>query len=293
MTCRYASAVLATVVSAALPPAAALAQGTPRAQSQGASSAARSGQQPATPSTRRAGTAPQGFSVVLVLGDIQGATPTEEVPAAARKALTDMRDFLPFKSYRLLDAAWLMCCGSMQGGVRSGVSQILRGPEDQEYELKLTTDRAENSRIFVRFSLFSPESGSEAETAPVAATAEITSQLADLQDRRNLLEMQVKEARKRVEVGTMPAIEVSKLEMELRSLQRRIDDLTAARQRAAQRRPYASTTQRASRHPVMDTTFTMDVGETVVVGTSRLRGGTKALIALLTAVPPRTGAGKD
>ena len=32
----------------------------------------------------------------------------------------------------------------------------------------------------------------------------------------------------------------------------------------------------------------MNVGETVVVGTSRLKGGSKALIALLTAVPPRT-----
>ena len=30
----------------------------------------------------------------------------------------------------------------------------------------------------------------------------------------------------------------------------------------------------------------MDVGETVVVGTSRLNGGSKALIALLTAAPP-------
>ncbi len=36
---------------------------------------------------------------------------------------------------------------------------------------------------------------------------------------------------------------------------------------------------------MIDTSFTMDVGETVVVGTSRLAGGDKALIALLTAVP--------
>jgi hypothetical protein len=36
---------------------------------------------------------------------------------------------------------------------------------------------------------------------------------------------------------------------------------------------------------IIDTTFFMDVGETVVVGTSRIRGGDKALIALLTAVP--------
>ena len=33
----------------------------------------------------------------------------------------------------------------------------------------------------------------------------------------------------------------------------------------------------------MDSSFTMDVGETVVVGTSRL-GGDKALIAIVTAV---------
>jgi hypothetical protein len=42
---------------------------------------------------------------------------------------------------------------------------------------------------------------------------------------------------------------------------------------------------KASRSAVIDTSFTMDVGETVVVGTSRVAGGDKALIALLTAVP--------
>jgi hypothetical protein len=42
---------------------------------------------------------------------------------------------------------------------------------------------------------------------------------------------------------------------------------------------------------IIDTSFTMDVGETVVVGTSRLAGGDKALIALLTAVP-RTAASR-
>jgi len=35
---------------------------------------------------------------------------------------------------------------------------------------------------------------------------------------------------------------------------------------------------------IIDTTFSMDVGETVVVGTSRLGGGDRAIIALLTAV---------
>jgi hypothetical protein len=42
--------------------------------------------------------------------------------------------------------------------------------------------------------------------------------------------------------------------------------------------------------PMIDTSFTMDVGETVVVGTSRVAGGDKALIALLTAVPRNPGS---
>jgi hypothetical protein len=45
-------------------------------------------------------------------------------------------------------------------------------------------------------------------------------------------------------------------------------------------------TLRDSRRAMIDTSFTMDVGETVVVGTSRLKGE-KALIALLTAIPQR------
>jgi len=44
---------------------------------------------------------------------------------------------------------------------------------------------------------------------------------------------------------------------------------------------------------VIDTTFNMDVGETVVVGTSRTRGGDKALIALLTAVPKGSASKKE
>ena len=108
---------------------------------------------------------------MLVLGDIQGTAIADDVPPAARKALVDMRDFLPFKSYKLLDASWVMCCGQQRIGRRSiggpprqnssgggmspqMLSQVLRGPEDQEYELKLMTSRAENSRVFVRFTLF-------------------------------------------------------------------------------------------------------------------------------------------
>jgi hypothetical protein len=43
-------------------------------------------------------------------------------------------------------------------------------------------------------------------------------------------------------------------------------------------------TKRPATCCIISTGFTMEIGETVVVGTSRLRGGDKALIALLTAV---------
>ena len=224
---------------------------------------------------------PQGFSVVLVLGDIQTTTPTDDVPPAARKALTDMRDFLPYKSFRLLDAAWVLCCGN---DLRRGdtTSQILRGPEGQEYELKLATSREGGGEFVVRFSLFGA-SDAEAAGANGDSEASIARKLADARDRLTFLQIQLEEARKKHDVGTLPKAEVNKLELDVRSEQRRVEDLATRQGRGTGPRMVPQ------RRAVLDTTFTMDVGETVVVGTSRLKGGTKALIALLTAVPPRGG----
>jgi hypothetical protein len=253
---------------------------------------------PTMAQTRRSDRAlPQGFSVVLVLGDIQGTTTSEEVPLAARKALTDMRDFLPFKSYKLLDAAWVLCCGqdlrSSGSGSGSGsgyVSQVLRGPDDQEYDLRLSTSRADNSQVSVRFTLFGSASSAEAGAGSLSGAARTTARrIADLKDRRTLTEKQIREARANVEVGVASGGDLAKLELELRRIDREIQDLEA--QLTEARAPRA-TTRTSAAHPerntIIDTTFTMNVGETVVVGTSRLRGGAKALIALLTAVPPRT-----
>jgi hypothetical protein len=40
----------------------------------------------------------QGFNIVLLVGESQSSGPSiEDVPAAARKALADMKEFLPFK----------------------------------------------------------------------------------------------------------------------------------------------------------------------------------------------------
>jgi len=76
------------------------------------------------------GASPQGYSVVLVLGDMQGTSATDgNVPAAARKALADMKDFLPYKSYRLLDAQWIL-------GSQKTISR-LRGANDLASALPL------------------------------------------------------------------------------------------------------------------------------------------------------------
>lgn len=232
---------------------------------------------------------PQGFSVVLVLGDLQGASAADDVPIAARKALTDMREFLPYKSYRLLDAAWLMCCGEQ----RDSASQVLRGPDDQEYDFRLVTSRVEGTRIAVKFTLVSTGAGAAATSAAEsAATSRATSRrIAELTDRRSLLEQQLQETRKKVEVGVSPPIEVQKIETEMRSIERQLEgESMVARSPAAARANARGAAAWSARAAVIDTNFTMDVGETVVVGTSRLKGGTKALIALLTAVPPRSGA---
>jgi hypothetical protein len=106
--------------------------------------------QTATPSGRGSGSRglgvregwarPQGFSVVLVLGDLRAVAGEEDIPPAARKALTDMKDFLPYRSYRLLDAAWILCCSSTRAVTR------LRGPDEHEYEIEIESGSADQNR---------------------------------------------------------------------------------------------------------------------------------------------------
>jgi hypothetical protein len=286
-----------------------------------ASSAGVTAQQPPTPTAARPGqttprpdrptppppagrgpraAVPQGFSVVLVLGDIQSAASTDDVPLAARKALADMKDFLPFKSYRLLDAAWVMCCGPMAGGDRrpaaqdthpallsQQLTQMLRGPDEQEYELKLSS-RMENSQVMVRFTLLGSVTGSET-ISDSAQMRQMGRKLADLKDQAALLEKTIQDTRKKVEVGISSGDNIAKMEVDLRRTNREIEELTTrlAETRAGGRPAARAGSESDNRSSIIDTSFAMDVGETVVVGTSRLKGGSKALIALLTAVPPR------
>ena len=210
--------------------------------------------------------APQGFSVVLVLGELQGTAASDTVPPAARKALADMKDFLPYKSYKLLDTQWTLCCG------RSGIVTRLRGPEEQDYDLELDPSPSETSGKWnVRFTLRDPIGNlTRGDSSAADRNASIVSQRAELEGKLRTLKERYSD--------THP--EVQQLKKELSQLQTEQEKIRA--EEAAKR--YRLATSPGRQRAMIDTSFTMDIGETVVVGTSRLKGD-KALIALLTAVP--------
>jgi hypothetical protein len=210
---------------------------------------------------------PQAFSVSLVLGDMQTASGPDNVPAAARKALTDVKDFLPYKAYRLLDSQWTLCCGLSRGDSR--IVSRMRGPEDQDYSVELDPRNAGNGKWSVHFSLWEPRTIDRNSSS----TAELEQQQADL-------EKQIEALRK---TNTDNHPELVTLQMRLIAVRRELEA-----QRVGQRRSMVAPVPSRA---VIDTSFTMDVGETVVVGTSRLKGD-KALIALLTAVAPTKGTTK-
>ena len=217
-----------------------------------------------TPIERSSSLAPQGFSVVLVLGEMQGTSPADNVPPAARKALADMKDFLPYKSYRLLDTQWTLCCG------HSAISTRLRGPDEQDYDLELDPKESSSpGKWNVRFTLRDSIANVARGESPIAErTTALTAQRAELEQKIRTLKERYSDNHP----------EVQQLRVQLAALERQMSQVrneeTMKRYRIA---------GPMGRRAMIDTSFTMDIGETVVVGTSRLKGD-KALIALLTAV---------
>jgi hypothetical protein len=219
---------------------------------------------------REAFRASQGFSVVLVVADLQASTAPDDVPPAARRALADMKEFLPYKSYKLVDAAWIL------GQSTGNTNTRLRGPEEQEYEVSLATSRGEGGGVGVRFTL--KEAGvSEQVVAEMA-------HIADKQREVEKMEREVASLRQKL-------AEARRNNQEDAAKELRVQIEAAERRQRSTSMTYSSRMAGRGGRTVIDTSFTMDVGETVVVGTSRLRGNSKALIALLTAVPAKSGKG--
>ena len=187
-----------------------------------------------------------GFSVVLLMGETQSTAPSEAPPPAVRKALADVKDFLPYKSYRVLDTQWS----------RSGASRM-RGPGDQEYDVDITADeippipgRPKEGMLNVIFKL--QEVG--AATTPGEEFGRMA-MAADMEKQRATAQRQLE--------GAKGAI-AQELESRIANLNKQIAMVRARK--------------------LIDSRFEMAIGETVVVGTSKLGGGDKGLVVLLTSV---------
>lgn len=222
-----------------------------------------------------------GFSVVLVVGETQpspGSSAGQDLPSGAQRALSDMREFLPYKHYRVLDSQWTSCCSpksrALVAGRLQGVAG-LPGPQgsvnlvSRSYAFTITAGTASPS-ITTRFVLGLEEGGRAANPERVR---ELERERQDLKAEIELTQTQIAEMRRRVDVGAVSAAELPVLQNRHESLRRRRTDLEQTIEEAGI----------ATQRPIIDSSFTMQAGETVVVGTSKL-GGDKALIALVTAV---------
>lgn len=221
----------------------------------------------------------QGFSIVLVLGDTQAGATAGDMPAAASRALADMKDFLPYKSYRLLDTAWIL-------GSKPTVVGRLRGPDNRDYEVGIDTtasghhqwssymdtlkgqaaagkasgEKPVAAAIAIRFRLHEARTGSE----PGGSANTTERRYQELATQKAGLERQIQTAENLAGRRLVADGVLQDLRNDLTAVDAQMKTLSGAR--------------------IIDTTFDMQIGETVVVGTSRMQGNT-ALIVLLTAVP--------
>ena len=222
-----------------------------------------------------------GFSVVLVVGETQpssGSGASQELPAGAQRALSDMREFLPYKHYRVLDSQWTSCCSPKSRAVVAGRLQGVAGmpgPQgsvnlvSRSYAFTITAGTSSPS-ITTRFVLGLEDAGRAVNPERVR---ELERERQDLKSEIELAQTQINEMQRRVEVGAVSTAELPVLHNRHASLRRRLADLEQTIEEAGI----------ATQRPIIDSSFTMSAGETVVVGTSKL-GGDKALIALVTAV---------
>jgi hypothetical protein len=160
----------------------------------------------------------QRFQIVLLGASTRANGSPTDLPGGAQKALQDLREFLPYKSYEVLGTAWFQ---ATQGDVVQGQ---LAGRGDETYDYRFRFNRAgidDQKQLFV--DLFNLERGLGTPRPTPAAAQE--------------------------EGQAMPA-------------------------------PPAPRTQR-----VIATSFGLGVGETVVVGTSKIEGTGDALVVLLSALP--------
>jgi len=299
MTTGRTRFTLATaIVLIAVLPALALAQ-----SARGAAGGVRGQARHVAPGPTPASLGIHGFSVVLVVAGPRGASGTDQnVPAAARKALADMKDFLPYQRYQLLDAAWILCCGSNT----TQVSGRVRGPDGRDYLYTVDPGDIVGSKLNLRFTMRemqdSAASSINFERLSDTARLEFVRQQAEAARDLDEAVLQLRTIGTRYEVGTATPSEYEAAKMRERRAQQRFQDLQRIGSGGAGQARGAAPAVAAGRaggggsrsgttvgRETMDSSFSIAPGETVVIGTSRINGD-QALIAILTAATkPGTG----
>lgn len=156
----------------------------------------------------------QTFQLILLSGSTRAGASPKDLSQGAQKALNDLKGFLPYKSYELLDATLVPTTPD------SAVTARLVGRAGAAYELRMgyrSGGTGEDAQIYFSRFFVREEPG----TTPVLPTA-----------------------------GPNPG--------------------------SGEHRPPRE---------MVNTTFSLKPGETIVVGTSRLEGSEDALVILLTALP--------
>jgi hypothetical protein len=229
---------------------------------------------------QRAWAAIQGFNIVLLVGETKGASSAvDDIPAGARRALNDMKEFLPYKNYRVLDSQWTSCCAGTRSVVLAGRLQGESGGDARTGTYPFTvavSPNGEGSSLQVQFSLRDTDGRSDHDQ--LVADSRVQELLAQYEH----AQQQYDELRKRVSAGVAPSRDLQIAENRTLDLERQV----------AAMRALSSGGREKGGRMMISSSFTMDIGETVVVGTSRL-GGDRALIALVTAARKGGVTGRD
>lgn len=246
-----------------------------------------------------------GFSIVLVVGGMQGASASDNVPEAARKALADMKDFLPYKRYQLLDAAWILCCAP-NTTIDRGADQVsgrVRGPDGHDYLYTVDPGEVVGPKLNLRFTMrevLNPVTSSInvnrlSDTARLEYARQHGEAFRELDEAR----LQLRTTKQRFDVGTATRSEMDGATTRARRAEDRVRDLASilnddqargvAQGGAGGRGGGSARGGTTFGREIMDSSFSVSPGETVVIGTSRLNGD-QALIAILTAATKPGGA---
>ncbi len=85
----------------------------------------------------------QSFQLLLLAASTHKGTGEPDVPASAQKALADLRGFLPYKDYKLLDSTWLRATQD-----RPTEGRVV-GRGDQGYAVKLRFRTTGSDQMFL------------------------------------------------------------------------------------------------------------------------------------------------